>query len=180
MVHLEMTKRIMIVMFTGMLMFSGLMLVNDWFVDRSAAAVPEFGASLVSGATTESELIVVSINITIGGALDSKTNNYTVLINYTIERAHTTDIVGENLNVTWQVDNYWKYNISLPDDELKDWVNITYDFSIWDNTNVTWDKTTTKTIKINDTTPPVANAGPDQLVEKGTWSISTGVEVVIT
>jgi len=63
MVHLAITKRIMIVMLSAVLMFSGLMLVNDVVVKKAQGAIPVFNGQVSFSPLTTGETVDFSVDI---------------------------------------------------------------------------------------------------------------------
>ncbi len=128
MAYLAITKRILIVMFTGMLMFSGLTLVNDLIVENVSGNLLVFGDTWNSVATTGGGGVFISVNITTDG-VSGAPNNAEVFFNFTINGPSGLIRGGQNISVTTRNDTSWTVVIKGPMPTNAN--QIGYDFSAW-------------------------------------------------
>ena len=166
MVHLEMTKRIMIVMFTGMLMFSGLMLVNEWGVENASGNVLVFGTTWNSVATTGGGGVYISVNITTDGVAGPP-NNAEVFFNFTINSPSGMLRDGNNISVTTRNGTNWTVVIKGPIPVIA--YQIIYNFTAMNMTDTPPGviRLSDQTINVIDNIKPTIVALDDQEVRPG-------------
>ena len=149
------SKRITIVMITGILVFSGLMIFNNWIAGKGQAAIPEFDGPIWydPAAITTGDSALFSVNITNFGDISAC---------YCVYNITTIDsVLPDNQTATGPTDKNWTYTISIPSNAT----NIRVKFHAVD-TGAIWQSIQTPLLNVIDDEPPAA-------VAKGTTAVVT-------